>query len=78
MRRWILLLAICGDHAASPGVREYSRRIWIGGSDELVRLSKTAVTTVGSGEGLLDDNVTSIYEDRHQVVWLATLIGQLY
>ena len=44
----------------------------------LVRLSKTAVTTVGSGEGLLDDNVTSIYEDRHQVVWLATLIGQLY
>jgi signal transduction histidine kinase/ligand-binding sensor domain-containing protein len=52
--------------------------IWIGGSDGLMRLSKTAVSTVGARDGLVDENVSSVYEDRHKTLWLATLTGQLY
>jgi ligand-binding sensor domain-containing protein/two-component sensor histidine kinase len=52
--------------------------IWVGAQDGLVRLSQAAVTTLAAPEGLLDDNVSTTYEDREGRLWIVTFSGQLY
>jgi signal transduction histidine kinase len=43
-----------------------------------VRLSEAVVTTVGADQGLTDDDVSTVYEDREGELWLVTFSGQIY
>ncbi|HVW87656.1 MAG TPA: two-component regulator propeller domain-containing protein [Bryobacteraceae bacterium] len=52
--------------------------IWAGAQDGLLRLSRTAVTTIAAAQGLSDDNVSTTYEDREGRLWIVTFSGQVY
>jgi ligand-binding sensor domain-containing protein/signal transduction histidine kinase len=70
--------SVLPDNHITAVFEDVQDNIWVGGSDGLLRLSKTAVTTLGESDGLADDNVTTIYEDRQKALWMATLTGELY
>ena len=58
--------------------KDTEQNVWVGCQEGLLRLSRSSVNTIGSTQGLDDDNVSTVYEDRKGDLWLATLTGQIY
>jgi ligand-binding sensor domain-containing protein/signal transduction histidine kinase len=48
---------------------------WVAAAGRLVRLDGSASVVLGPGEGLRNSNPTSVLEDRHGNVWMATRAG---
>ncbi len=54
------------------------KNMWAGSLDGLVRLSPTSVATITARDGLMDDNVSTTYEDHEGRLWITTYSGQVY
>ena len=52
--------------------------IWAGAQDGLVQFSEAVVSTVSRSDGLLDEDVSTTYEDRQGKLWIITYSGQIY
>jgi ligand-binding sensor domain-containing protein/signal transduction histidine kinase len=76
--RTYLSPAVLPDNTVLLLFEDRQHNIWAGAQDGLVRLSQSAVTMVGASEGLLDDNVSTTYEDREGKLWMVTFSGQIY
>ena len=50
----------------------------MGTEDGLVRFTQSAVTTLTTRDGLADDNIATVYQDRSGTLWIATATGELY
>ncbi len=66
------------DSTVSVIFEDREQNLWAGLRDGLLRLSRTAVTTLSTRDGLTDSNVLTVYQDRAGVLWIVTLTGQLY
>jgi ligand-binding sensor domain-containing protein/signal transduction histidine kinase len=66
------------DNSVLSLFEDRERNLWVGTHDGLLRLTKKAVTSVTTREGLASNNVSTIYQDPQSVLWLATVAGQLY
>ncbi|MES1256787.1 MAG: two-component regulator propeller domain-containing protein, partial [Acidobacteriota bacterium] len=70
--------AVLPDNTVLLLFEDRQHNIWAGAQDGLVRLSRPVVTTLAAAEGLLDDNVSTTYEDREGTLWIVTFTGQMY
>lgn len=70
--------AVLPDNTIFLLFEDSQRNIWAAAQDGLVRLSEAVVTTVGTDQGLADDDVSTAYEDREGRLWLVTFSGQIY
>lgn len=70
--------SVLPDNGITAIFEDRERNMWVGTQDGLLLLSKTALTTIGTADGMKDDHVTSIYADPRGIPWIATLSGQLY
>ena len=70
--------SILPENTVSAIFEDHEQNIWVGSRDGLLRLSRTAVTTLSSKDGLADENVSTVYQDRTGLYWIVTLTGQLY
>jgi ligand-binding sensor domain-containing protein/signal transduction histidine kinase len=70
--------AVLPDNTVFLLFEDSQRNIWAAAQDGLVRLSEALVTTVGTDQGLADDDVSTVYEDRERELWLVTFSGQVY
>jgi ligand-binding sensor domain-containing protein/signal transduction histidine kinase len=70
--------SVLPDNTVTAIFEDRERNLWIGSRDGLLRLSPTAVSTLGEKDGLADSNVLTVYEDPSRMLWIVTLTGQLY
>jgi ligand-binding sensor domain-containing protein/two-component sensor histidine kinase len=56
-------------------LEDREQNIWVGTADGLVRMSSPDVGLLTSRDGLSDDNVSTVYCDRHGSLWLTTVTG---
>ena len=70
--------SVLPDNTVSLLFEDRQHNIWAAAQDGLVRLSRAVVTTLGNADGLVDDNVSTTYEDREGVLWIVTFTGQIY
>jgi len=70
--------AVLPDNTIFLLFEDRQRNLWAAAQDGLVRLSEAVVTTVGADQGLTDDDVSTVYEDRTGELWLVTFSGQIY
>jgi ligand-binding sensor domain-containing protein/signal transduction histidine kinase len=59
-------------------VEDREQNIWVGTADGLVRMSSPDVGLLNSRDGLSDDNVSTVYCDRHGTLWLTTVTGRAF
>ncbi len=71
-------LNLLPDSTVTALFEDSQRSLWVGTLDGLVRLSKKTVRVLGKEDGLSDEYILSICEDRDSVVWAASSTGQLY
>jgi len=65
------------NNSVTALLEDREQNIWVGTSDGLVRLSAPVLSVLSSRNGLSDDNFSTIYNDRHGVVWLTTVTGKI-
>src|SRR5205807_862200 len=65
------------NNSISALLEDREQNIWVGTSDGLVRMSSPVVGILSSREGLSDDNIQTIYSDRHGALWLTTITGKI-
>jgi len=58
-------------------LEDSEQNLWVGTSDGLVRLSAPVISVLKNRDGLSDDNISTIYADRHGAMWLTTVTGKI-
>ena len=51
---------------------------WVGTQNGLLRLSRSVVSTVATGQPGAPESIKTVYDDRDGTIWLTTLSGGLY
>jgi len=69
--------SILPDNTVNAIFEDREQNLWVGTEDGLLRLSRSYILTLGSEEGLEDDNVLTTYAGG-RYLWMATLTGQVY
>jgi ligand-binding sensor domain-containing protein/signal transduction histidine kinase len=65
------------NNSVTALLEDREQNLWVGTSDGLVRMSAPVVSSLNSRNGLADDNISTIYNDRHGALWLTTITGKI-
>ncbi len=66
------------NDSISAILEDREQNIWVGTADGLVRMSAADVGLLNSGDGLADENVSTVYCDHHGSIWLTTVTGGIF
>ncbi len=70
--------ALLPDNHIFALLEDSEGNIWVGTQNGLLRLSRSVVSTISTGQPGAPESVKTIYEDRDGSIWMTTLSGFLY